>query len=145
MKEGAHTWAQQRGGSAREYWDNVPGAQTSAPQLFPQSDGAMCCQPTECEAEKEPKLQQFLCRQPCACATESIPLVKPLRPSSPSSSPSVLLGVLWTTSGHKGILQFIRDIQSCWNLSWRSGIAQSIASYNALHTALLLPTPTHPL
>lgn len=83
-----------------------------------------------------------------ACATDSIPplqcLWSPGRehtvPVPPT--PTLLLEELWATSGHEGALQLTTDIQSCWNLSWSSGIAQT--TYIVLHPPLLLPTPHLP-
>ena len=144
MKEGPHTQSQQRRGSARECQDNVPSTQASTPQLPPQAAGATCCQPTARQAEKEPKTQQFLYRQSWHVPQTASPLTMPLRPwwgACDACPPTpMLLEELWAASRHKGALQFTTDIQSCWNLRWSSGIAQSIASYIVLHPPLLLPT-----
>lgn len=50
------------------------------------------------------KMATLYCRQSQHMPQRaSIPLVMPLWPSSPSSSHSVLLEVLWATSGHKAV------------------------------------------
>lgn len=78
VKEGPHTQSQQRDSSARACQDNVPGAQP------PQPAGAMCCQPIACQAEEEPKPQQFLYRQswhvPQTAFHPPHPPAMPLRP-----------------------------------------------------------------
>lgn len=60
----------------------------------------------------------------------------------PFCAPVSALGHFWAQSCPA--VSSSLTIQSCWKLSWRSGIAPSIASYTALHTPLLLPTPTCP-
>lgn len=78
----------------------------------------MCCQPIACQAEEEPKPQQFLYRQSWHVPQTAFHPPHPSRDASETlmgsrqclTPPHKLLEELWAASGHKGALQLITDI-----------------------------------
>jgi len=146
VEEGPHTWPQKRGGSTREYRDNAADAQASAPQRLPSASQSYVLPADSLPGQEGAKKTTVSLTAVLSCATDSIP------PCNASEAlvgnrqclSAALLEKLWAAAGHKGTLQFTTDIQSCWNLSWSSGTAQSIASYLVLHPPLFptshLPT-----